>query len=541
MNRDDFDGRAGVSAHDQWDMTRGGFRADWQPTDADRVTLSGDYYGGESDETSLLLSQSSSDLYGGNAIARWTHTLSQDSDVQLRIWYDRTERDGDLLGEDRDTYDAELQLHLSSFDRHDLVWGAGYRLTADRIRNSSGIQFSPDSRNVQFANAFVQDEISVIENLLSLTFGTKLEYNDYTHFEFLPNARALLTPWERHSFWLAVSRAVRAPSRAENDVAIARAVDASAAELPAAERRQRLRLGEGARVRARLPRATVFEAVVRRGRLLQRLQRTCAASSRARLSSTSPHRVWSRCRSSRRTSSTREGYGVEVSSAWNVVDFWRLDAGYTLMLLDVEQQNSLDPTAAGPGEGHALAPVLRALARRSALALRVRHRRLLGGQRLEPERQRLRAARRPARLASVAVARAQPSPVRTSRSAATTSSAPASPPAHVRAPELLREGDVALLSQIFAGACGRRMRRRLRVRLLLALLCASAAAAHAQTQVSEVSLKSAFLYKFIHYTDWPDEALGAVADPIAICVIEQDALAEALESAVSGRVSTSAR
>jgi iron complex outermembrane receptor protein len=41
------------------------------------------------------------------------------------------------------------------------------------------------------------------------------------------------------------------------------------------------------------------------------------------------------------------GYGVEVSSAWNVVDFWRLDAGYTLMLLDLEQQNSLDPTAQG--------------------------------------------------------------------------------------------------------------------------------------------------------------------------------------------------
>jgi hypothetical protein len=79
------------------------------------------------------------------------------------------------------------------------------------------------------------------------------------------------------------------------------------------------------------------------------------------------------------------------------------------------------------------------------------------------------------------------------------------------------------------------MRARLRIRLVLALLCASAA--HAQAQVSEVSLKSAFLYKFIHYTDWPNQALGAVADPIAICVIEQDELAEALEGAVSGRTS----
>jgi hypothetical protein len=94
---------------------------------------------------------------------------------------------------------------------------------------------------------------------------------------------------------------------------------------------------------------------------------------------------------------------------------------------------------------------------------------------------------------------------------------------------------VALLSHTFAGARGRRMRGRLRILLVIALLCAPAA--RAQTQASELSLKSAFLYKFIHYTDWPDQALGAVADPIAICVIEQDAFAEALESAVSGRTS----
>jgi hypothetical protein len=82
-------------------------------------------------------------------------------------------------------------------------------------------------------------------------------------------------------------------------------------------------------------------------------------------------------------------------------------------------------------------------------------------------------------------------------------------------------------------ARGRPMRDSLRIGLLLVVLCASAG--HAQTQVTEVSLKSAFLYKFIHYADWPDQALGAAADPIAICVIEQDPLADALEQAVSGR------
>jgi iron complex outermembrane receptor protein len=41
------------------------------------------------------------------------------------------------------------------------------------------------------------------------------------------------------------------------------------------------------------------------------------------------------------------GYGVEVSGVWSATEFWRIDAGYTLMLLDIEQGNSADPTGQG--------------------------------------------------------------------------------------------------------------------------------------------------------------------------------------------------
>jgi outer membrane receptor protein involved in Fe transport len=101
------------------------------------------------------------------------------------------------------------------------------------------------------------------------------------------------------------------------------------------------------------------------------------------------------------------GYGVEVSAAWSVVDSWLLGAGYTLMLLDIQQDNSLDPTAQGQEKDTPVPPVPRALACRPALALRVRHGSLLGGQRLEPGCPRLRPARRPTRLAPAALARAQ--------------------------------------------------------------------------------------------------------------------------------------
>ena len=95
---------------------------------------------------------------------------------------------------------------------------------------------------------------------------------------------------------------------------------------------------------------------------------------------------------------------------------------------------------------------------------------------------------------------------------------------------------MALLScERAATAAERGTRGSLAILLLLALVCASTA--QGQTQVSEVDLKSAFLYKFIHYAEWPPEALGDLEDPIAICVIEQDELAQVLEGAVQGRTS----
>ena len=96
---------------------------------------------------------------------------------------------------------------------------------------------------------------------------------------------------------------------------------------------------------------------------------------------------------------------------------------------------------------------------------------------------------------------------------------------------------MALLSNAGENAVGERAARGSGAcaALLLALLCASAA--HGQQQATEVSLKSAFLYKFVYYAAWPPKALGTLGEPIAICVIGQDELAQALEGAVRGRVS----
>jgi iron complex outermembrane receptor protein len=184
------------------------------------VTLQGDYYGGETEETSLLLSQSENDIRGANAIAGWTHTISEDSDVQLRLWYDFTDRDGDLLAEDRDTFDAELQHRFSPFSRHDLVWGAGYRLTADEIDNSSGVIFDPQRRHRRAVQRLRAGRDHGRRRAARADARHEGRVQRLQPPRVAAQRALLLTPWERHSFWAAVSRAVRAPSRAENDVAL---------------------------------------------------------------------------------------------------------------------------------------------------------------------------------------------------------------------------------------------------------------------------------------------------------------------------------
>jgi len=67
-------------------------------------------------------------------------------------------------------------------------------------------------------NAFVQDEIPIVGDQLSLTIGSKFLHNGYSGFEIEPTARLLWTPSSRQTVWVAVTRAVRTPSRIEEDL-----------------------------------------------------------------------------------------------------------------------------------------------------------------------------------------------------------------------------------------------------------------------------------------------------------------------------------
>lgn len=229
FNRDDSALPSGERNNDDWRAWRTGFRTDWEPSAQNLFTVQGDAYYGEEGQTYFLFKptpgqqtvRSRIDVYGGNVIGRWTHNFSAESELKLQAYYDHTSRDAGWFNEDRETGDVDLQYRTPIGDWQSIVAGIGYRYTYSyNLRSNFTVQYSPPDRGTHIFNTFIQDEITVIKDRLRLTLGSKLEYNDYTRWEIQPSGRMLWTPHEKHSVWASVSRAVRTPSRTDNEARV---------------------------------------------------------------------------------------------------------------------------------------------------------------------------------------------------------------------------------------------------------------------------------------------------------------------------------
>ncbi len=221
---------ANSSTSDDWRLAHGGFRADWEANQEDKVTVQGDLYRGDIGQLIPALAVGflpplGGDLQehvsGGNVLARWQRKLGEASDLQLRAYYDRTHRDDPTYVDDLDTVDLDLQHRFALASRQEVVWGLNYRLTADRTEGKGFFAgaLQPRSSDDTLVSAFVQDQISVSDKL-RITLGTKLEHNDFSGYEAQPSVRAAWDVAPGKTLWAAVSRAVRVPTRIERDIFI---------------------------------------------------------------------------------------------------------------------------------------------------------------------------------------------------------------------------------------------------------------------------------------------------------------------------------
>ena len=224
----DYDeGYSSAGAHDDWRTGQLGFRSDWVQTDRDSITFQGDYYRGKAGQqlnipagqmpTTVNQVVDDTKTDGGNLLFRWSHMIDRSSDFALQVYYDHVGVDGKVLYEDRDTFDIDFQHRFQWRQTHDVVWGFDYRFTHDNTDNNPTFELDPSSRSVNLYGTFIQDEISLRDNL-RLTLGTKLEHNDFSGVEYQPSARLAWAMSASQTLWGAVSRAVRTPARGEDDV-----------------------------------------------------------------------------------------------------------------------------------------------------------------------------------------------------------------------------------------------------------------------------------------------------------------------------------
>lgn len=206
----------GESVEDSWSHVQGGFRADWRGG-GDTFTLQGDGYRGTGIGRPGFLP---SGTISGNALsATWQRAMKGGAGLRVQTYVD-TARRVLVSGIDArvDQYAIEAQYNVAPLAKHAVVIGGGYRMTDDDFTRGPGTAFlSPANRSLVFANAFVQDSITLTERL-RLAIGTKLEHNTYTGVEAMPDARLAWTPSRTATFWTAVSRAVRTPSRFDTDL-----------------------------------------------------------------------------------------------------------------------------------------------------------------------------------------------------------------------------------------------------------------------------------------------------------------------------------
>lgn len=337
----------GSNAKDGWHAARGGFRLDSEPSDSDSFTFQGDLYGGRAGWTLISPTlvppyRATSDypdkFSGGNLLGRWKHQYSESSDMTLQMYYDRTSQHIGQFREDRDIADLDFQHRFQVGERQAFLWGLGYRFSHDRIANMQPVTFFPDRRADNLFTAFLQDEISLVADLLRLTLGSKFEHNEYSGFEVQPNARLLWTPRPGHTVWAAVSRAVRTPSRADGGIffygetyppgsplnpgalplktAIISSPDFRSEELVAYELGYRVQPLQNLSFDI----ATFFNTYDS--------LRNVEPLAPVYLSVPSPHYVLAYMAHNNMSGET---WGIEATAEWKPLDWWRLMAAYTFL------------------------------------------------------------------------------------------------------------------------------------------------------------------------------------------------------------------
>ena len=214
-------------ARDDWDMIRGGFRADFELDARDRITLLGSVQRSTLGQSLTYVAHEPpplAQLYyfdtptaGGDILVRGRRRWRAETETEVQLYYDVYDREEAILQGRIHNADLDVKQQLR-WGRHRLVLGSGYRRTWDDIDSTFTAWVTSPSRTTHLFSGFAHDDIDLVAERLRVSIGAKVEHNSFTGFEVQPNARLWYSPNPQHDLWLAVSRPLRTPARGDHDL-----------------------------------------------------------------------------------------------------------------------------------------------------------------------------------------------------------------------------------------------------------------------------------------------------------------------------------
>lgn len=204
---------------------RTGFRYDVTSIKNQTISLKGDIYKSLAKNyfTSFSNSNENNKLSdGANLIFGWDSKISKKSKTTFNSYIDYHLVNISSVKRIAKTLDLDFQHFYSLSSKNQITWGLGYRQMEDNIQLNPNtitpLSYSSRWRNDQLFTAFLQEKLTISDFIFLI--GSKFEKNDFTGFEFQPNAKLIYYPSRNQTLWTSISRAVRTPNRGDDDVKI---------------------------------------------------------------------------------------------------------------------------------------------------------------------------------------------------------------------------------------------------------------------------------------------------------------------------------
>ena len=225
---DSFKTTIGNESVDDWSLGNAGFRIDWTPSEQDEFTFQGNAYQDDVWFTwfgpELVLpdffpikDRYEKDKKGIDFQVQWNRTLEDGSKIKWQAYYDYFILDNDFASEfNYHDFKTDVQYLFTPFSNHEFIVGSGYQLIVEDIDDRLMV-YNRDHANNQIGSAFIQDNYTILEDLLKLSLGVQIQYSDYSEFDYQPSAKLVYTPTENYTFWASITRAAQHYFRIHNE------------------------------------------------------------------------------------------------------------------------------------------------------------------------------------------------------------------------------------------------------------------------------------------------------------------------------------